>query len=346
MDNEERGLGRDQVDVGVFPSSNSPSWKRWLLKFLSTAEQSNWNYQTCCQMMSESLRGAVFNAFLEAKLSVEVELGDPSVINVLSRTSEVIGVSQIELIEERLLLELRQRKEENISDYARRVGAFKTLALKTFNDEHWASNCFSGLNDESLRDVVKVPAKITMIVRELVHQDSLVSQLDVLWAKLHQVRLFDAEAQAHEEESPTDQEHNRMVQSDGGFQNIRLLTKEKETRGFADREALYSVDNSSFPPRADQTEMEGNRAKTATDITQGGRAAPSTTSWRASCFGCEDSDDEYDHLVWNKKELCANTIDGANCGVIPVTKIAQMKRTMSSGASCIVTMTTIVRSSW
>ena len=57
------------------------------------------------------------------------------------------------------------------------------------------------------------------------------------------------------------------------------------------------VDNSSFPPRADQTEMEVNRAKTATDITQAGRAAPSTTSWRASCFGCEDSDDEFDHLV-------------------------------------------------
>ena len=107
MDTEERGLGRDQVDIGEFPSSNSPSWKSWLLKFLSTAKQLNWNYQTCCQLMSESLRGVVFNAFLEAKLSVEVELGDPSVIDVLSRTSEVIGVSQIELIEERSLLELR-----------------------------------------------------------------------------------------------------------------------------------------------------------------------------------------------------------------------------------------------
>ena len=59
----------------------------------------------CCQMMSESLRGAVFNAFF-AKLSVEVELGDPSVIDVLRRTSEMIGVSQIELIEECFLLEL------------------------------------------------------------------------------------------------------------------------------------------------------------------------------------------------------------------------------------------------
>ena len=112
MNTEERGLGRDQVDVAEFPSSNSTSWRGWLLKFLSTAEQLNWNYQTCCQMMSEDLRGAVFNAFLEAKLSVEVELGDPSVIDVLSRTSEIIGLSQIELFEERFLLELRQEKEE------------------------------------------------------------------------------------------------------------------------------------------------------------------------------------------------------------------------------------------
>ena len=208
MDTEERGLGRDQVDAGEFPSSNAPSWRGWLLKFLITADQLKWNHQTCCQKLSESLMGAVFNAFLEAKLFVEVELERPSVSDLLSRTVQVIGVSQIELIEERLLLELRQGKEENISDYARRVGAFKTLALKTFSDEHWASNCFSGLNDECLRDVVKDQAQITMVVRELVHQDSLVSQLDVLWAKLHQVRLFAAEAQAHEEELPTDQEHN------------------------------------------------------------------------------------------------------------------------------------------
>ena len=66
MDTEERGLARDQVDVGEFPSSNSPSWRGWLLKFLSTAEQLNWDYQMCCQMMSESLREAPFYAFLEA----------------------------------------------------------------------------------------------------------------------------------------------------------------------------------------------------------------------------------------------------------------------------------------
>ena len=59
--------------------------------------------------------GAVFNAFLEGKLFVELELEEPSVSDILSRTAQVIKVSQIELIEERFLLELRQRKEENIS---------------------------------------------------------------------------------------------------------------------------------------------------------------------------------------------------------------------------------------
>ena len=57
---------------------------------------------------------------MEAKLFVEVELEEPSDSDILSRTAQVIGVSQIELNEERFLLELRPRKEENISEYARR----------------------------------------------------------------------------------------------------------------------------------------------------------------------------------------------------------------------------------
>ena len=51
-------------------------------------------------------------------------------------------------------------------------------------------------------------------------------------------------------------------------------------------------------------------------------------------------------LLENKKELRGSRIDGANCGVIPVTKSGQMKKTRSPGASCIVTMTTIVHTSW
>ena len=73
---------------------------------------------------------------MEAKLFVEVELEEPSDSDILSRTAQVIGVSHIELIEERFLLELRPRKEENISKYARRLGAFKTLALKKYIEEH------------------------------------------------------------------------------------------------------------------------------------------------------------------------------------------------------------------
>ena len=105
----------------------------------------------------------VINAFLEVKLFVEVDLEEPSVLDIVSLTVQVIGVSQIELIEERFRLECRQRKEENISECARRVGAFKTLGLEKFSDEHWTFNCLSGLNDECLRDFVGDHAQITLL---------------------------------------------------------------------------------------------------------------------------------------------------------------------------------------
>ena len=124
---DERDPWSDPVDVEAFASSKAPCWRLWMLEFLCTANQMKWNYQSCCQKLSESLRGAVFKACLEAKLSVEFEVEKPSVSDVLSRILQVIGVSHIELIEERFLLELRQRKQESISEYARRVGAFKTL---------------------------------------------------------------------------------------------------------------------------------------------------------------------------------------------------------------------------
>ena len=281
-----RGLARDQVDVGEFPSSGSPSWRGWLLKFLSTAEQLNWDYGTCCQMMSESLRGAVFNAFLEAKLFVEVEKEGPSVLDLLSRTVQVIGVSQIELIEERLLLELRQRKGENISDYARRVGAFKTLALKTFSDEHWASNCLSGLNDECLRDVVKDHAKVTLIVRELERQDCLEQQLIGLWAKMHRVRRCHTEPQAQAERLPTDKENFSVAQSSGSFQKVTILSKEKQTRSVAD------VDSSNAAQRKNEETKSESIAHT-----NAARVTRSTSAWKASYWGGEDSDDDCDDLV-------------------------------------------------
>ena len=286
METEVRGLARDQVDVGEFPSSNSPSWRGWLLKFLSTAEQLNWDYETCCQMMLKSLRGAVFNAFLEAKLFVEVELEGPSVSDLLSRTVQVIGVSQIELIEERLLLELRQRKGEKISDYARRVGAFKTLALKTFSDEHWASSCLSGLNDECLRDVVKDHAKVTLIVRELERQDCLEQQLNGLWAKRHRVRRRHAEPQAQAERMPTDKENFSVAQSSGSLQKVTILSKEKQTRSVAD------VDSSNAAQRKNEETKSESIAHT-----NAARVTRSTSAWKASYWGEEDSDDDCDDLV-------------------------------------------------
>ena len=286
METEVRGLARDQVDVGEFPSSNSPSWRGWLLKFLSTAEQLNWDYETCCQMMSESLRGAVFNAFLEAKLFVEVELEGPSVSDLLSRTVQVIGVSQIELIEERLLLELRQRKGENISDYARRVGAFKTLALKTFSDEHWASSCLSGLNDECLRDVVKDHAKVTLIVRELERQDCLEQQLNGLWAKMHRVRRRHAEPQTQAERMPNDKENFSVAQSSGSLQKVTILSKEKQTRSVAD------VDSSNAAQRKNEETKSESIAHT-----NAARVTRSTSAWKASYWGEEDNDDDCDDLV-------------------------------------------------
>ena len=56
---------------------------------------------------------AVFIAVLEAKLSVEVELGNPSVADVLSRTLEVIGVTPMDHLEEHCFHQTKQRAEEN-----------------------------------------------------------------------------------------------------------------------------------------------------------------------------------------------------------------------------------------
>ena len=279
MNLDERDPWSDPVDVETFPSSEAPCWRWWLLKFLSTADQLKWNYQTCCQKLSECLRGAVFSAFLEAKLSDEVELEEPSVSDILSRTLQVIGVSQIERIEERFLLELRQKTEESLSDYARRVGALKTLALKNFSDEHWASNCLSGLKDECLRVVVKDHVQITLIVRELERQDCLEQQLDVLWAKIHRVRRRHAEPPAQEIRMPSDKTSSSVAQSSGIFQKFRLLSKEKPTRSVADV---------NRPNTAECINGEAQCKNIA--HTNAGRVARSTTAWKASYWGCEDSD--------------------------------------------------------
>ena len=214
----------------------------------------------------------------------EVELGDSSVIDVLSRTLEVIGVSQIELFEERFLLELRQEKDENISDYARSVGAFKTLAQETFSDEHWAFNCLSGLNDECPRDVVKDHAKITLIVRELERQDCLEQQPNGLWAKMHQVRRRHTEPQA-QEITPTDKNFS-VAESSGSLQKLTILSKEKQTRSVAD------VDSSNAAQRKNEERKSESIAHT-----NAARVTRSKSAWKASYRGCEDSDEDCDDLV-------------------------------------------------
>ena len=186
----ERGPWSVPNEVGKFPSSNSPSWRLWMLRFLHTADQRKWNYQTCCRELSESLEGDAFNAFLEAKLSAEVEMDHPSVSDVLSRISEVIGRTQMEITEERLLGELRQRDDESVFEFARKVGAVKTFALKERCNESWVSICVSGLADECLQQIVEQPERISAIVRLLEHQDDLESQLNLFWSKMHRIRFL------------------------------------------------------------------------------------------------------------------------------------------------------------
>ena len=131
MKAQERNPGRGPAVVEQFPGNNALCWRLWLLKFLGTAEQLNWNYSKCCQKIAESLDCCLFNALLEAKLSVEVELGEPSASDVLGRLVEIVGNDQNETIEESFLFELRQGKEESLHNYASRVGVFKTLALNS-----------------------------------------------------------------------------------------------------------------------------------------------------------------------------------------------------------------------
>ena len=166
------------------------------------------------------------------------------------------------------------------------MGAIKTLALKERGNEYWVAICASGLTDKCLRDVAEQPGIAASIGRELEPQDSFVSQLDVLWSKMHQIRLFDAEAQAHEEELTTDQEHSRVVQGDERFQTFRLLTKEKQTGNVADAKGSNAAQRKN-----EETKSEGIAYTNAARVTR------STSAWEASYWGGEDSYDDCDDLV-------------------------------------------------
>ena len=163
---------------------------------------------------------------------------------------------------------------------------WSTLASKERGNEYWVALCASGLTDKCLRDVAEQPGIAASIGRELEPQDSFVSQLDVLWSKMHQVRLFDAEAQAHEEELTTDQEHSRVVKGDERFQTFRLLTKEKQTGNVADAKGSNAA----------QCENEETKSKSIAHPNTG-RVARPTSAWKASYWGCEDSEDDSDDPV-------------------------------------------------
>ena len=143
MHTEERLHERDKVDVGEFRAATNlvgdcGCRNAWAGSISGTTIK--WDYHKCCQKLLNCLRGAVFNVLYQAKLFVEVEMEEPCDSAILSRTVQVIGVSQMELFEDHFLLELRQRKEE-IYQTMYDGWAFKTLAPKKFSAEHWASNC-------------------------------------------------------------------------------------------------------------------------------------------------------------------------------------------------------------
>ena len=200
----------------------------------------------------------MFNALLEAKLSVEVELGEPSVSDVLSRLVEVFGNDQIKTIEESFLFELRQGKQESLHNYARRVGVFKTLALKQFSAEHWASNCLSGLTDEYLRDIVKYPAQINVIVRELERQEALEQELNRLWSKMHRVQFCGARAADYDKAwSSTSTDSEGAISDRTGEKVFRPTILTKETvRSNEDVEDLFWIGNSGLSVKKQSTGVD------------------------------------------------------------------------------------------
>ena len=142
------------------------------------------------------------------------------------------------------------------------------------------------MNDECLRDVVRDHAKITLIVRELQRQDCLEQQLNELWAKMHRVRRRHTEPQAQEEIIPTDKETFSVAQSSGSLQNLTILSKEKQTRSVVD------VDSSNAAKRKNEETKSESIAHT-----NDARVTRSTSAWKASYWGGEDSDDDCDDLV-------------------------------------------------
>ena len=82
-----------------------------------------------------------------------------------------------------------------------------------------------GLKDESLRDVVKEHAQITLNVQELEGQDCLERQLIVLWAKVHRARRRHAESQAGEDRMPNEKKTLALPKIAADFRHLGSCRK-------------------------------------------------------------------------------------------------------------------------
>ena len=138
---------------------------------------------------------------------------------------------------------------------------------------------------------MKDHAKVTLIVRELERQACLEQQLNGLWAKMHRVRRRHAEPQAQAERMPTNKENFSVAQSSGRLQKFTILSKEKQTRSVAD------VGSSNAAQRKNEETKSESIAHT-----NAARVTRSTSAWKASYWGGEDSDDDCDDLVGDHED--------------------------------------------
>ena len=103
MVTEERGLERDQVVVG---EKQCPLLEMVAAGVLDHSRSVEIELPEVLPVDSGIAHGSCIQCLFGSQALCEVELEEPSVLGILSRTVQVIGVSQIDCIE-RFLLELR-----------------------------------------------------------------------------------------------------------------------------------------------------------------------------------------------------------------------------------------------
>ena len=106
----------------------------------------------------------------------------------------------------------------------------------------------------------------------------------------------------------TDKENFSVAQSSGSLQKITMLSKQKQTRSVAD------VDSSNAAQRKNEETKSESIAHT-----NAARVTGSTSAWKASYWGGEDSDDDCDDFVGDhegtahrqprRSEWCSNSSD-------------------------------------